>query len=280
MSKRYWLLIIISGAILFSLFVPLRSDFVIFYTAAQYLTHGHNPYDVMGFFSPIWVAVLFTPYTLLPYALAEKLHAVIAFTVYGVAVLNLSRKSTRPALLALCFIPFLWYTVLWGNIEYMVLIAVFLSAPLGLWLVLAKPQMGLFIAVIMLLEYYQQHSIKRTIAIAMPLIAASLLSVALGMFQHTPVNVYWNDALWPWGLIGGLPLAVYALWRRDRVYALAASVLCMPYLLYTSWCALLPACFHSRFAARGALLIALTLMVWLMLRKNIANDLWYFITAH
>src|SRR5512137_2216934 len=41
-------------------------DFTIFYSAAQAILHGLSPYTVDGFISPLPLALLFSPFTVLP----------------------------------------------------------------------------------------------------------------------------------------------------------------------------------------------------------------------
>ncbi len=147
-------------------------------------------------------------------------------------------------LLALVTLSLLWLVqILWGNIDWVVLAALVVPAPLGVWLALSKPQLGWILAAIMLLAMPRRHAAGTVAALA----AGLGISYLLGMRAPDLATMrLWNSAPWPWGMIAGIPLVIMALLKRDRDLALGASLLVSPYWQFPSFVAAWPVAVRSR----------------------------------
>ena len=184
-------------AILVAATVPVDSDndFKYFYGAGRAVLSGQNPYTDSGYFNPIHVALVAAPLSLVPFDLALRLNAVLAFIIYMVALYRL--LGWRVLWVAM-FAPFWIVITYWGNLDAWVLLGVTLPAPVGVWLLIAKPQIGLFAALIMLWRY-------RDWRLAAAVAGVGLVSLALGMIHGGLITAASVD-LWPYGLIVGVPL--------------------------------------------------------------------------
>lgn len=228
-KSRFALIAIVSIAI--ALAMPNSYDFATFYYAGRDVLHGVNPYtDSIGYFNPIIVAWLYAPLSLLRYDVAEHIGMFLFVAVYLMALSRIFKGSTGAIMM---LSPFTILIARYNNLEAFVLLGATLPAGVGVWLLLMKPQLGIFAAIILIVKYRAW----KTGAACLALLG---VSVALGMGRTTPLNARWNFSLFPWSLIVGLPLLWYAWRKRDELTALGASVFVTPYLNIISGCAALP----------------------------------------
>ena len=233
--KRYLAALGVVSVILV-FFVPYQDDFDVFYAAGQAILHGQNPYVNSGFFNPIHVAWLMTPLALLPFEVAWRLYAGLAFFSVGWAILRLF--PVRVAWVA-ALAPFGLLVALTGNLDGWVLLGASWGSPWGVFLLLMKPQMGLFAALLL----WWKH--RRNLALTVAIEVVAIVSVWGGMI-HGGLNVATSVDLWPYGAVVGLPLLALAVKRRDPVLALSASPFLSPYVTILNWSAALPLFRQSR----------------------------------
>jgi len=223
------LLIVVSCAV--GITAPHLGDFGIFYAAAQAVRSGVNPYSVSGYYNPLHVALVAAPLSVIPFEGAYRVNAGVMFGIYALAMHRIA--PARFIWLVATLAPFGLLIAFYGNLDAIVLLGVTLPAPIGVWLLLAKPQIGLFAAALML---WKRRDWRLTAAVGV-LLAVSL---AMGILSTTPINTAWNVSVWPWGLLIGGPLLVYSWRKRDEVVALGAACFVSPYMTALNWCAALP----------------------------------------
>lgn len=192
------------------------------------MLHGASPYTGC-FYNPIYVALIAAPLSLVPFDIAYRANAALMFGLYIVALTRLfKRRVLWLALLA----PFGLLIAYYGNLDALVMLGVTLPAPVGVWLLLTKPQIGLFAATVMLWKYRNWYMIGAVVAVMG-------VSLAMGMI-HGGISQSWSISLWPWGVVIGMPMLYAALGMRDELLALGAAVFVSPYISALSWCAALP----------------------------------------
>lgn len=130
-----------------------------FYHAARMLLAGHNPYLVATFNNPPWALLPLIPFALFPELIGTTLYFVFNVLAYAFVAHKL---EARP----LVFVAFMLSTpVLYGlyrlNIDALVLVGFVLPAPIGLFFVLMKPQMGFAMAIYWLVQAWQTGGIKK-----------------------------------------------------------------------------------------------------------------------
>jgi hypothetical protein len=253
LSRRHWLMVLLGVSVAVGATAQYSGDYSAFYRAGQALLAGTNPYDVRDYYNPLTVAVLMAPLSLLPFEIAYRIHAGIAFALYCIALWRLSGRM----LFAMLLTPFVWMTVYYGNIEYLVLLGAALPAVVGIWLVTVKPQIGLVVFVLMTFELWRIHRM-RSLLVLIPFAAMVGLSFALGM-GRTPVERAWNISVWPWGLLPGALCMVWAIVKRDRKLGLVAAPLLSPYMTPYSWGAIMPGTMRGKLSA-----VALIVLGWII----------------
>ncbi len=258
---RRWIIVAAIGLGL-ALAVPYTVDFQAFYDASRALLSGQNPYSVERFLNPLHVAILFVPLAILPFGVAYRLQAGLAFVCYVVAMWRLLGRRWDLTWLSL-LAPFAWLIAFYGNIDWMVLLGATLPPPIGLWLVLTKPQEGLVVAAILILEEWRLQGLKRALLMTGPVALMMGLSWQLGMAQTGVVAQPWNLSAWPYGLMIGVPVAVFALLRQDRKVGLLASPFLSPYVSALNWSVALPAFMRNRHWAGVAVILSwILVLVW------------------
>lgn len=221
-------------------FLPNPVDWTISYRpAALALFSGRSPYTGLPFFNPPWILAPLIPFAVLPYRLG-----VAAFFVTNLVVFySISRRmAARPiARIALfCSFPVI-VCLLFGQIDGLVLLGLFMPRPLGLILLLTKPQMGAAVAVFWLIEAWRAGGWRQTATTIAPVAALFLISLALYGLWPLQLDMkdmfvaIFNTSLWPGSLMIGLPLLVYALRHRKESFALMAAPFFSPYVTPQSW---------------------------------------------
>lgn len=220
--------------------LPDPVDWTIFYRPATIeLLSGRTPYSVGSFFNPPWILVPLIPFALLPF----RVGVVALFAANFIIFLFIGRalKARPVAYIALfCSLPVL-VCLLFGQIDGLALLGLFMPRWLGLIFLMAKPQIGWVIAVFWLVEAWREGKLKRVALTFSPVVGLFLLSFLLYGFWPLDPDIAGifatnhNTSLWPGSIVVGLPLLVYALRRRKEGMALIASPFLSPYLSPQSW---------------------------------------------
>lgn len=229
-----------TGIILFiSLFVPSLIQVVEFgldwYGTFRPAVLSGQPYNYPNFFSPPWVVLLLYPFALLPPGM--DMVAIISISI-AIWIIVMRRFGARPIwILLMFFTPQLWWGILYGNIDFLVLIGLLLPAPIGLIFVLVKPQVGIGIAVYWIIESYRRGGYKEFLITVAPIsLLTALFCIPYGFWPLELLRVTerpWNISLFPYLIGGGLILLIRAVKKRQPGLALTASPFLSPYV--ASW---------------------------------------------
>lgn len=193
---------------------------------------GRNPYENPWIFNPPWVFVALSPMAVLPEKVGSVIVSVAHVTVFAIAGYKLRAK---PILLAaFLFSPH----VLWGifnpNIDWLVLMGIFMPPQIGLFFVLAKPQLGLVLSVLWTVNAFKEGGIKKVLSITYPVAIAFLLSFLFyGLWplrSSLLVDKYWNMSLWPYGILPGIILAALAIAKNSKRLSVLTGPLLSPYV--------------------------------------------------
>jgi hypothetical protein len=171
---------------------------------------------------------------------------VILFGGYFYILWKISKQNILMTLIA-GFTPFVYMTMQYGNIDWLVLLGFISPMALGIWLVLVKPQMGFTLALLWAWKTYRQHGVKRLFLIFGPVAIGFLISFALGMRIPDPETLAaWSADVWPYGLLLGIPFLIYAFRKQEDDLALAAAPFLTPYTGPMSWAAILPTAMRNK----------------------------------
>lgn len=220
--------------------LPDPVDWAVFYRPATLaLLAGKSPFTIGSYFNPPWILLPLIPFALLPYKVSNAalfLANLIIFIFIG----RRSNKRPIPLLALLCSFPVI-VCILFGQIDGIALLGLFMPRPLGMIFLLAKPQVGAFVALFWVVEAWRNGKWMQVLKLITPVALLTIASILI--FQLTPQNfdvsglisTKHNTSLWPGSILIGLPLLVYALRSRKQGFALMATPLLSPYIAPQSW---------------------------------------------
>lgn len=209
--------------------------------ASLQVISGLNPYDRVIRCLPPWIYVLISPIALLPPDLGSAV--IFALTYFGYSFVLYRLKPDLLMILAFVCNPFMYHNAVNANFDFLAVLGFILPPQIGLFLVLAKPQIGIAIAIFWLVEAWRKGKAREVIRVFAPVTVAYLLSFMIYGFWPLKVMGMVNDAynysLWPAGIIVGLILLYKSIKDRDPLFAMGASPFLAPYVNMTSLAVLL-----------------------------------------
>jgi hypothetical protein len=218
--------------------IPFGEDWeMVFMPAIREMVAGRSPYNNPVFYYPPWILIPLIPLGLLPKIVGAGLVVVIGLIVYVVIAKYFGADSLT--LTALLLSPVLYYDLLFGNINWLVMLGLLLPTKFGLFLILAKPQLGIGVAFFWLVETWRKGKIREVARDFLPVSIAFLLSFllygfwplrSLGLIVHQA-----NTSLWPASIPIGLVLLVIAIKSRKLNLAMIASPFLSPYVIIYVW---------------------------------------------
>jgi hypothetical protein len=230
------------GLLLILAYLPTRYGWfgvdhsLFFRPAALELASGHSPYTVTGFYSAPWVLLPYLLALLLPERLASFALMLLSLCAFGFAALRLGAKPLAFALFV--FSPHILRTAMHGNTDWMVALGFVLPPQIGLFLVLAKPQIGAAIAAFWLCEA-ARAGWREVLRVFGPVMLALLFSFVLfGLWPLAgaqAITMPYNTAAWPYAVPVGLGLLAHAIRVRKPNLAILAGPLLTPYEAVFSW---------------------------------------------
>jgi hypothetical protein len=217
---------------------PVENDWgLTYYPAIQAAIHGENPYQAADFVNPPWA--------LIPLAAIGALSATwsmaIIFTANLAAFLFTMQRLRIPAWMIAPLVAFSGVigNSRLGNIEGLVALGFVMSPTIGLFFVLAKPQIGIGIAVYWAVEAWRAGGWRKMLRTVAPVTIAYLLAFLIfsNFMARATVNtdVTWNTAWFPYGIPIGLLLMAISIGARHPGPAMAASVFFSPYVNAITW---------------------------------------------
>jgi hypothetical protein len=243
---------------LFIFFMPPAVDW--YRTFAEVATSPFQPYQVPSYINPPWVALFLAPLGLLPVRVSQAVNAYLNI-LFLMLVLHRYQGDRFAYLLGFTSYPFMGL-IANGTVEWVAMAGFWLQGAWGTFLLAAKPQIGIFAALI----WFKEGTNKKQFL----LILSALLIVSLLLWGFWPVDLLhniqtiqssgmenWNFSLWPWGIPVGI-LLLYQAWKRsDDLLAVAATFCVIPYFTLHSLAA--------GFTILAARNLRLGVLVWILL---------------
>jgi hypothetical protein len=235
--------------VLFGLFpMPGGDDWDFYRSAVQRMLSGQSLYTAkiglnnVEYHYPPWVAAALLPLGVLPHHWGRALLNALTFGVLVLVARRYKLSAAKQAMLLLS--PPMFYILLHGQIDALVLGILLLPEPWRLILSITKPQVSIAFVFGISRKYW-----LRAVIIAAGVTLASLLVFGLwplellrqpSDFIGMGLNIW--GGLWPFQVPLGLVLLLRAIERRDDRYLMAASPFFMPYAATSSligpWAAL------------------------------------------
>jgi len=240
-----WILILLGIGFLFLLalvvgaVVPEQIDWVRTYRpATRELIALRSPYSVQSFYNPPWILIPMIPMALLPDSLGNGVLFVVSFCVIIYSAIRMGAKPVSLLAFMLSF-PVI-FLLLFGQIDWLVLLGFTLPPPIGLIFILSKPQIGIPYAVFIFVESWRSGGVKQVICNFSPLTIMLMVSFVLFGYWVRPLEPHiltaiYNLSLWPTGIVIGLVFLVKAIHKRNKGLSIVAGPFLSPYVGVHSW---------------------------------------------
>ena len=204
---------------------------------------GRSPYNDPAVLAPFagapWVLIPFIPLAYLPENLGRGVLFSIGVFSFAFAAI---RMGARPAaLVAFLLSPVVFHCLLNSNLDFLPIVGFILPPQVGLFFMAAKPQMGMVVGAFWFVQSWRSGGWREALRVFGPATGALIISFFVyGIWPENAAKILdWsrhiNASLWPQSIPVGLALAVTAFRLKDMRYAIAASPLLSPYLLFHSW---------------------------------------------
>lgn len=246
-NKRTWLYLVCAAAVVFGYVAYFKlwgggwaTDWAeVFYPAAQLLASGKNPYPaVPKLHNPIWTLIPLIPFTWFQPAVSAWAYFAFSLLAYGFTGYRLGARPI--ALSAFLLSAPVLHSLQLGNVDILVVLGFALPAPIGLFFVLVKPQIGVGMAIYWLVEAWKRGGVRKVVQTFAP--AALALAASIALFGNSlvrssddVVSSGWNASLWPYSIPLGIALLYLALKYAKRGMAISASPFLSPYVAFNSW---------------------------------------------
>jgi hypothetical protein len=237
MKKLTLLILVLFVLVLFAIAIqPFpSSDWVErLYPAGVDFIHGLNPYRSGWLMNPPQVLLIIGPLALLG---EQASHGVLAaLTLVGLAFVCMKYKASPLTFLLFFGSCFTTYTIYNGNLEGILLPALFIPPTWGMPIMVIKPQIG---AGYIIYHLWDSRKNQKFIRIIFPLFFITILGIILYpgflLNSYAVTSQRWNLSFFPYGLPLAAIMLVVAAIRKQPELALAASPFMTPYLNITSY---------------------------------------------
>lgn len=245
-SKKNQLIIIIFGILLLlmiglaaALFLPQPIDWIRTYRpATRELLALRTPYSIKSFYNPPWILIPTIPFALLPDRVGNGLLFVISFVTIIYSAIKSGGKALSVSAFMLSF-PVL-FLLLFGQIDWLILLGFTLPPQIGLFFILAKPQIAIPFTAYFLIDSFRKGGIKQVTKVFLPVTLAYIFSFAIfGIwFENIDSNILteiYNFSLWPFGIPIGIALIIKAIRLHKERFSIIAGPFFSPYVGVHSW---------------------------------------------
>jgi hypothetical protein len=230
-------------------------DFNMLYSAGRAVWNLQNPYVVSpGFFSPPWMLLILAPIALLELQTARWVWFAFGIICYILAFKRLQISSW--SIMVLLLNPFIYFDLMLGNYNWLILLGATLPAAVGSWIVILKPHMSVVLFGLWLKQ-------RRWIAF-IPIATIAVLFVLQMYTMPNPSRMFWSTSVWPYGIPVGIALAWFAVKRDDILLALAAAPFLSPYVGVTTWVVVLIPLTRNKFALLAGVLVSWVVGMYLV----------------
>lgn len=218
--------------------LPQRSDWSAVYRPASLnLIAGKSPYDIPYYVAPPWLLIPLVPLAIAPERVGRL--AIFWLSLASYAYLAKRNRASLLSMVALILSYPVIYGLIYGQVDCLVILGLVLPPWLGLILLMAKPQLGIGVAIFIGFEAWAKGGVRRLISTSVPIVAVAIVSfLAFGpnLFEKASlVLAPTNTSLWPRSLPIGLVVLVSSLRHKAKWRALAASPFLSPYMPVHSW---------------------------------------------
>jgi len=235
-------------------------DFEMLYSAGGAVWNLKNPYTIApGFYSAPWMLVILAPLSLFQLQTARWVWFALGIICYVTAFKRM--KISNISIMVLMLNPFIYFDLMLGNYNWLILLGATLPAAVGSWFVILKPQMSIVLFGLWIKQ-------RRWLIFIPVTILAILYALKLYVLPNTS-GMYWSTSLWPYGIPIGLALAWFGIKRDDLFLVLAAAPFLAPYVGVTTWLVVLLPFTRNKYLLTAGVLISWVIGLWLVSLPNV-----------
>jgi hypothetical protein len=222
-------------------YLPYGIDWDVYRPAVQAVLTGTSPYRIPLFWNAPWILIPLLPYALLPAEIGRALLLFTGLTAYYVFAKRMGAHPLAAVAFVLSFFSLLCLKN--SNVDWLILLGLLLPPKVGLFFMLAKPQMGIGVAIWWLVEAWREGGMRRAVSIVWPVTLAFGLSfVVFGLWPLTMLraptysnSLAFNASLFPYSVPIGLALLIASIRRRNVTLALVAAPCFSPHVVLHTW---------------------------------------------
>jgi hypothetical protein len=237
-----------------------------FYPALQAFLSGHSRYFNSEIGNPPWTFVFLAPLGFLSQGWSLIAINFISFT--GLAAFFIQKKQKWLVMPFMLSYPFL-ILLSNANLKGLLLWGLIIGGPVGLLLLMIKPQAAALVGVIWAIKAWKKGGLKDVAILVGPLVVLTILSVII--YPEWIKNLIWFTGRvdgdltngFPWLVPLGIALFIAAVRHEREDWAAIATVLIVPYVRPQSW--VVPLCLLTLYNPIEG--IAAGLSTWLVYCK-------------
>lgn len=207
-----------------------------YYPAVTALLRGENPYQVRTLYNPAWSLLPLIPFALMGEGAGQTAMFFTAFGVYAWTARRLGGGIS--SIIFLMTSPLIFYNLMLGNIDWLVMLGFVIPPPIGLFLLVIKPQIGFAPALFLAWQIYKRDGVAGVFRSFSPVFISLLLTFLLfgnwasGRDENL-LQVDWNMSMFPYSI----PVGLFLLYKaKNKINpAVTASPLLSPYLSLGTW---------------------------------------------
>jgi len=255
------LLLVIVGA----KFLPTALDWHLFFRPAVYAVfQGESPYTIIGFFNPPWTILPITPFALIPEPYDRAILFLVAMTTFAFVAHRLG--ADKLTLILFITSPPVVHSLMGGNLEWLVMLAFIMPAPIAPFFAFIKPQMGATYIIFLAIHRWRTQGWLSLVTMFLPVAIVGLLFVPIvGWWPFVMLDAtdgIANASMWPLSIPIGLVLLIMAVRYDDMRPSLVAGPLLTPYVMFSSYSGALAALLKFRVEFFAVWLSLWVIVLW------------------
>jgi hypothetical protein len=208
------------------------------YPAIHTILAGLNPYTNQEIAQPPWTFLILAPLAFLPPMLSVI--GINFISVSGVVTFFYRNKKKWLAFPLVASYPFLVLLAM-GNLDGLLMWGLTIGGPIGLILLMIKPQAGILVGFIWAIKAWKKDGLKAVAILVGPVAVLTIISVIL--YPQWPGNLLWFSSRnfgqvtngFPWLVPLGIGLFIAAVRKEREDWAAVATLLITPYVRTQSW---------------------------------------------
>ncbi len=246
----------------------LYDDWIVYFEATRMMFSGDSPYNTYFYFgyfhNPPWLNLVLLPFAIFPFRFGAGMLSAATM----IAILGLCHRYKLGIFKTTLVLgsPVVYYIVLHGQVDALVLAGIFLPIAFSPLVALAKPQTAIALG----LKALEKVHFKKAVIISGGVFLLSLILVGLWPldviskpFPVEETHNFWRT-LWPWQTLIGITLVFFWMEHKDERLLLIASPFFFPYAAFSSFLGLVLAIHTEIKNWQAVILFVLSwIFVWL-----------------